>query len=171
MKSETQIFSNPVFSKSFAAEDNRGIFSASPLSPEWIQINTSYNYKAGTLRGMHFQIAPHAQTKLVKVIHGSIWDVVVDIRPESPNYLKAYDYEMEAGEELYVPKGFAHGFVTLEDHTVVQYLIDAPYVPEADRSTNWKGIHRMRSIVESFIKEPIVSDKDTNAPLLIESDL
>jgi dTDP-4-dehydrorhamnose 3,5-epimerase len=120
---------------------------------------------------MHYQLEPHAQTKLVKVVHGSIWDVVVDIRPESPTFLMVYDYEMQAGEELLVPKGFAHGFVTLEDHTVVQYLIDAPYVPEADRSTNWQGIRRMKSIVESFIKELIISDKDKNAPFLIESDL
>jgi len=163
-------FELPKFSKSFAAEDNRGIFSASALIPEWIQINTSYNKKAGTLRGMHYQIEPHAQTKWVKVVHGSIWDVVVDIRPESPTFLKAYDYEMIAGEELLVPKGFAHGFVTLEDHTVVQYLIDAPYVPEADRSTNWQGIKRMQSIVNSFIQNLIISDKDKNAPFLIESD-
>jgi dTDP-4-dehydrorhamnose 3,5-epimerase len=171
MKSETQTFNLPEFKSSFAAEDSRGIFSASPLTPEWIQINTSYNKKAGTLRGMHYQLEPHAQTKLVKVVHGSIWDVVVDIRPESPTFLMVYDYEMQAGEELLVPKGFAHGFVTLEDHTVVQYLIDAPYVPEADRSTNWQGIRRMKSIVESFIKELIISDKDKNAPFLIESDL
>jgi len=168
---ETNQYQLPEFSKSFAAEDDRGIFSASALTPEWIQINTSYNKKAGTLRGMHFQVEPHAQTKWVKVVHGSIWDVVVDIRPDSPTFLMAYDYEMEAGEELLVPKGFAHGFVTLEDHTVVQYLIDAPYVPEADRSTNWQGIMRMKSIVESFIQDVIVSDKDKNAPFLIESDL
>ncbi len=171
MKSETQTFNLPQFSNSFAAEDSRGVFSASELNPKWIQINTSYNKKAGTLRGMHFQVEPHAQTKMVKVVHGSIWDVVVDIRPESPTFLMVYDYEMQSGEELLVPKGFAHGFVTLEDHTVVQYLIDEPYVPEADRSTNWQGITRMKSIVESFIKDVIVSDKDKNAPFLIESDL
>lgn len=171
MNLEKNRFEQPEFRKGFAAVDMRGIFAASPLSAKWIQVNTSYNQKRGTFRGMHFQVEPHAQTKLVKVINGSIIDMIVDIRPDSPTYMKVFDYHLYPGDELIVPKGFAHGFVTLEDHTVVQYLIDYPYTPEADRSTRWTGIKDIRKIIDNLNIGPLmISQKDAEAPFIYETE-
>jgi len=121
--------------------DHRGTFaplSLSSLDKDWIQSNISFNPKKNTFRGLHFQIGGYEQSKLIKVITGIIVDFIVDIRKDSPNYLKVYEYVLNPGEELYVPRGFAHGFLTIEENTVVQYLVDNIYSPENEGSIHWK---------------------------------
>ena len=121
-------------------EDERGFFGRAwckrefethGLNGEVVQANVSYNKVKGTLRGMHFQAAPFAETKLVRCTSGSIYDVIIDLRTESPTYRDWIGVELtgESMRMLYVPEGFAHGFVTLEDHTSVHYLVTQFYTP------------------------------------------
>lgn len=121
-------------------EDERGFFARSfcidefaehGLAPVGAQCNVSYNRVAGTLRGMHFQHAPHEEAKLVRCTTGAIHDVIVDIRPGSPTFGSHIGVELNARNRrmLYVPRGFAHGFLTLEDHTEVFYQMSSVYVP------------------------------------------
>lgn len=160
----------PELNKSIAVADNRGVFSASELtqSKGWVQTNVSYNALKHTFRGMHLQRSPHAQSKLVKVVHGSIIDIIVDLRDES--YGTMYSYTMNIGDELLVPKGFAHGFITLEDHTVVQYLVDHPYKPKADLTINWNSFDGLSDCLP-YNDVRIISDKDKNAPMLKDINL
>jgi len=142
---------NPVF------KDARGTFAPIPvkfnknqlgvLQKNWIQSNISYNPSKFTLRGLHYQTEPYAQSKLVKVITGKIIDFVVDIRKTSEDYGKCFIFEVLPNYELFVPKGFAHGFITLEDNTVVQYLVDNLYSPKNEGSILWSSIP---DIVEKF---------------------
>ena len=136
---------------------------------DFVQDNQSMSAKKGTLRGLHFQNAPKAQTKLIRCTKGAILDVAVDIRRGSPTYLKWISVELTAENkrQLYIPKGFAHGFVTLVDDVEIQYKVDDYYAPECDRSilyndeeigVNWGTI------------EPVLSQKDLNAPRLKDSD-
>ncbi len=100
-----------------------------------VQCNLSGNVARGTLRGMHYQAEPHAEQKLVQCVRGAIHDVIVDIRPESPTYRKHYGVTLRAGDQrmLYIPTGFAHGFLTLEDDAEVAYMMSAFYEPAAAR--------------------------------------
>ena len=129
-------------------EDERGFFARAwcrdefadhGLVPELSQSSISRNSRAGTLRGMHFQTAPNEEAKLVRCTAGAIFDVIVDLRPDSPTYTEWVGVELEAerGDALYVPKGFAHGFQTLVDETDVLYMISNPYVPEAASGVRW----------------------------------
>jgi dTDP-4-dehydrorhamnose 3,5-epimerase len=158
--------------------DNRGWFMETyslktlkevGITTEFVQDNQSMSEKKCTLRGLHFQNPPKAQTKLVRCTRGAILDVAVDIRRGSPTYLKWIAEELTAQNkrQLYIPKGFAHGFLTLDDDTEIQYKVDEYYAPECDRSiryndpeigVNWGDI------------ELILSQKDMNAPLLKDSD-
>lgn len=124
--------------------DDRGFF-AETFRSEWfpeldfVQDNHSLSAKAGTVRGLHFQVPPAAQDKLVRVSRGTILDVAVDIRVGSPTYGRHVAVQLGAddGEQLFVPKGFAHGFVTLEPDTEVQYKVSAYYSREHDRGVLW----------------------------------
>jgi dTDP-4-dehydrorhamnose 3,5-epimerase len=129
-------------------EDDRGFFARAwcrdeftehGLVPELSQCSISRNARAGTLRGMHFQTPPHEEAKLVRCTAGVIFDVIVDLRPDSPTYTEWLGVELEAegGNALYVPKGFAHGFQTLVDGTDVLYMISDRYVPEAASGVRW----------------------------------
>jgi dTDP-4-dehydrorhamnose 3,5-epimerase len=122
--------------------DERGFFARTWCRSEFVshgldadiaQESLSYNQRAGTLRGMHFQRAPHEETKVVRCARGAIFDVIVDLRPRSPTYLGWYGCELTAENRraLYIPKGFAHGFQTLTDDAEVVYNISAFYNPEA----------------------------------------
>ena len=122
--------------------DNRGhfvrTFCVDEFASHKFEINfpqhsSAYSRKKGTIRGMHFQRAPHSEVKLVRCVRGSIWDVIIDIRPESPTYLDWQEFELSNanGRQLYVPAGFAHGYQTLCDDVEVNYLISARYVPGA----------------------------------------
>jgi dTDP-4-dehydrorhamnose 3,5-epimerase len=129
-------------------EDERGFFARAwgqdefadhGLVPDLSQCSISRNSRAGTVRGMHFQTAPHEEAKLVRCTAGAIFDVIVDLRSDSPTYTGWLGVELEAerGNALYVPKGFAHGFQTLVDESDVLYMISDPYVPEAASGVRW----------------------------------
>jgi dTDP-4-dehydrorhamnose 3,5-epimerase len=123
-----------------AAHDNRGFFArtfcveefaAHGLETHYPQHSISFSARTGTLRGMHYQRDPHGEAKLVRCTQGAILDVIVDIRPDSPNYRQWQGFELSSmnGNQLYIPKGFAHGFQTLSDDVEVNYLISTPYAP------------------------------------------
>jgi dTDP-4-dehydrorhamnose 3,5-epimerase len=99
----------------------------------------SYNALTGTIRGLHFQVSPHEETKLVRCTRGAIFDVVVDLRPDSPTYKRFVSANLTSTNRtaIYIPKGCAHGFETLEDHTEVIYQISADYAPNAARGVRW----------------------------------
>lgn len=123
------------FARTWGAEDLR----QAGLDASLNQASVSFNHKKGTLRGMHFQRAPHSETKVVRCTMGSMFDVVLDLRPESPTHLKWHGEVLssENRRALYIPKGCAHGFITLEDATEVFYMISDPYVPEAGAGVRW----------------------------------
>lgn len=106
-------------------------FRAAGIEADYPQSSVSHNARAGTLRGMHFQRPPHAEAKVVRVTRGAVFDVIIDLRPESPDFRQWRGFELSAenGRMLYIPKGFAHGFLTLEDETDVLYLITPSFVP------------------------------------------
>jgi dTDP-4-dehydrorhamnose 3,5-epimerase len=129
-------------------EDERGWFArswcatelaAQGLTSVMAQSSFSYNERRGTLRGLHYQLAPHEEAKLVTCVRGAIWDVIVDLRAESPSFRRWYGEELngETFRALYIPEGFAHGFLTLSDHTLVLYQISEPYAPGAGRGIRW----------------------------------
>ena len=114
-------------------------FGAAGLETRFVQINNSLTAAKGTLRGLHYQLPPAAEVKVVRAIKGALWDVIVDLRAGSPTYRKWYGTELKANNRLmmYVPRGFGHGFVTLSDHVEALYLDSAPYSPEAERGLRW----------------------------------
>ena len=109
-------------------------FSTIGHNKEWVQMNHSFSLKKGTLRGMHFQKPPHSEVKLVRCIQGSVFDVIIDLRKDSPTFLKWFGTELSAENKLmmYIPEGFAHGFQTLEDNSGLLYMHTAYYSPEAE---------------------------------------
>jgi dTDP-4-dehydrorhamnose 3,5-epimerase len=123
----------------FARAFCRETFEQAGLNPEIVQCNVSYNKRAGTLRGMHYQRAPHGETKVVRVTRGAIYDVAVDLRAESDTYCQWHAERLTAenGRALYIPRGCAHGFQTLVDGTEVFYMMGAAYVPEAAAGVRW----------------------------------
>ena len=161
--------------------DERGYFVADFISEDMQKLgfenvkqhNTSKSAK-GVVRGMHFQLDPYAQAKIVSVINGAAVDVVVDIRVDSPTYgqatavlLTPYNPSVEgSGRQLYVPRGFAHGFVSLKDNTLFQYFVDNQYAPEKEEGILWNGEETKEIFTKIFeeygIKEEdiVVSDKD-----------
>ncbi len=129
-------------------EDERGFFARSfceeefkkhGLNPHIAQCNISYNEKKGTLRGMHYQVAPYEEAKLVRCTMGAIYDVIIDLRPDSSTFKQwiAVELTQENRRLLYVPEGFAHGFQTLEDRTEVLYQISEFHHPEWARGVRW----------------------------------
>lgn len=108
-------------------------------APNWIQCSISHNRQAGTVRGLHYQAAPHGETKLVRCTRGAIWDVVVDVRESSPTRFQwlAVELNERNGSQLLIPDGFAHGFQTLSDSTEVAYCISTRYVAESARGLRW----------------------------------
>ena len=152
-----QVNSNPVF------VDHRGTFAPLSLNSydkEWLQSNISFNPKIYTLRGLHFQVGEKAQSKLIKVITGSIVDFIVDIREDSPEYMKLYHYDMNPGDELLVPRGFAHGFMTTSFNTIVQYLVDNDYSPESEGSIYWREIGGLYNVLNSYVLVGDLQDID-----------
>ena len=120
-----------LFARTFCARE----FAAHGLRDRLVQCSTSYNRRAGTVRGMHWQVAPHAEAKLVRCTAGAILDVIVDLRPGSPTRGRHAAVELDAASRrmLYVPEGFAHGFQTLRDDTEVFYQMSAAFAPDAAR--------------------------------------
>ncbi len=135
----------------------------------FVQDNQSYSSQKGILRGLHCQTNPHCQTKLIRCTRGEIADVIVDIRRGSPTYKKWIKVILTAEnkKQLFIPKGFLHGFVTLTDDVEVQYKVDDYYSKECDRSVKFNDAEFG---VKWEIENPILSDKDKNAPLFKDSD-
>ncbi|RDY71687.1 dTDP-4-dehydrorhamnose 3,5-epimerase [Halobacillus trueperi] len=145
-------------------------FKEAGLDIEFVQDNHSFSATKGTLRGLHYQLNPKAQTKLVRCTKGAIYDVAVDIRKGSPSYGKWFGIELTAEnkKQLLVPQGFAHAFMTLTDDAEVQYKVDELYSPENDRSIIWND----SEIAIEWPGEitPVLSEKDKNAPALKEAE-
>lgn len=140
------------------------------LDCEFVQDNHSYSAQKGTLRGLHFQLEPKAQAKLIRCTRGAIWDVAVDLRRGSPTYKKwvAVELSAENKKQFFIPRGFAHGFLTLTDDVEVQYKTDEYYSPEHDRSIAYDD---PEINISWGIETPILSAKDSNAPFLCDSDV
>ena len=153
----------------FAETYSRRNYSELGIEDEFVQDNHSLSREVGTLRGLHFQAPPHAQAKLVRCGRGAIFDVAVDIRKGSPTYgdWEGYELTAENGEQLYIPVGFAHGFVTLEPDSEIVYKCSDYYAPETEGSVLWNDPDI--GIDWPPVSGPILSDKDASAPLL--SDL
>lgn len=138
-------------------------FAAHGLMTHIAQTNVSFSQTRGTLRGMHYQAAPYAEAKLVRCTRGSILDVIVDLRPESPACKKWLGVELTAANYrmLYVPEGFAHGFITLEDCVEVTYQVSQFYTPEAERGVRWDD---PAFGIEWPLAPAVISDKDSHWP-------
>lgn len=148
------------FARTFCA----AAFAAEGLVADFVQANHSANAAAGTLRGLHFQRAPHGEAKLVRCVKGALHDVILDLRPASPTYRAwaGFDLDAETGRMLYVPAGFAHGFQTLTDDTHAVYQVSHPYTPAAEGGVRWDdpafGIAWPRAVTA-------ISEKDAAWPL------
>lgn len=140
------------------------------IKDEFVQDNHLLSLKRGTIRGIHFQNAPYAQSKLLRCTKGKILDVVVDLRKNSPTYKKWISIELDADskKQIYIPRGFGHACMSLVDDTEVQYKVDNLYYPEYDRAITWNDPELN---IEWGIKDVIVSEKDKNASLLKDSDV
>ena len=157
--------------------DNRGWFmetySKEKLKEitgvEFVQDNQSYSSQKGIIRGLHCQTNPHCQTKLIRCTRGEICDIIVDIRKGSPTYKKWIKVVLteENKKQLFIPKGFLHGFVTLTDDVEVQYKVDDYYSKPNDRSVKFDD---PEFGVDWGVDNPILSEKDKNAPLFKDSD-
>ena len=138
------------------------------ITSEFVQDNHSLSRAIGTLRGLHFQAPPHAQGKLVRCGRGAIFDIAVDIRRGSPTYGEWEGYELTAenGHQLYVPVGFAHGFMTLEADSEIVYKCTDYYAPETEGAVLWNSC----GIEWPLFVDPTLSDKDQEAPPLADFD-
>ena len=145
------------------------VFRELGIDNVFVQDNESFTAQKGTLRGLHFQNNPMSQTKIVRVLQGTVIDVAVDLRKGSPTYLQweAVELSEENKRMFYIPRGFAHGFLTLTDNVKFVYKVDNPYAPDCDRSIRFDD---PQIGVTWGIKNPILSQKDLNAPLLRDSD-
>ena len=138
------------------------------IDVEFVQENHSLSGAVGTLRGLHFQAPPHPQAKLVRCVRGVIFDVAVDIRRNSPTFgqWESHKLTAENGHQLYVPVGFAHGFVTLEPDSEIVYKCTDYYAPETEGAVHWSSC----GIDWSLTDDPILSDKDEIAPAFTDFD-
>ena len=154
----------------FYGSYNKKIFEEYGLDFDFIQDNHSLSQQTGTIIGLYYQLNPKAQTKLVRVTHGAIYDVIVDIRKGSPTYGKWQGFILSADNkrQLLVPKGFAHGFCTLVENTEVQYKVDEYYSPEHDRGILWNDPSLG---IDWPTANPILSEKDTKHPLLKDAEI
>jgi dTDP-4-dehydrorhamnose 3,5-epimerase len=143
------------FARAFCEKE----FGSRQLATRIVQMNNSLSARKGTLRGMHYQLAPKAETKVVRCIRGALFDIVLDLRRGSPTFGKTFGTELSAENRrmLYVPKGFAHGFVTLTDDTEAFYLVDEFYSPEHERGVRWND---PKFAIQWPIQPVVMSDKD-----------
>ena len=134
------------------------------IAPDLAQCNLAYNHKRGTLRGMHFQTAPHAQAKIVRATRGALLDVIVDLRPESPAYCAwdAVELTDQNRRMLYMPEGIAHGYLTLTDDVEAYYHASTPWAPQAESGVRWDD--PAFAIAWPF-PPTVISQKDENWPL------
>jgi dTDP-4-dehydrorhamnose 3,5-epimerase len=143
------------FARAFCEKE----FGAQGLATRFVQMNDSLTAQRGTLRGMHYQLAPRAETKLVRCVRGALHDAILDLRQGSPTFGRSFGAELSAENRrmMYVPKGFAHGFITLADDTEALYLVDEFYGPEQERGIRWND---PRFAIRWPIEPAVLSDKD-----------
>ena len=153
-------------------QDERGFFARSwcqkeaeayGLRPNWVQCNISFNLQKGTLRGMHYQAAPFEEAKLVRCTAGAIYDVIIDLRCDSSTFKEHFGITLSSRnwKMLYVPKGFAHGFLTLEDNTEVFYQMSEFFAPEQSRGVRWND---PTVGIEWPSEVQVISERDRNYP-------
>lgn len=155
-------------------EDDRGFFARAfcsrefeehGLRPQVVQANMSYNHKRGTVRGMHYQVAPASEPKFIRCIRGAIWDVIIDMRPDSPTYLQHVGVELSADNRtaIYVPDMFAHGNQALTDGAELLYLVGEFYTPGCERGVRYDD---PKIGIEWPLPVTVISDKDRGWPLI-----
>jgi dTDP-4-dehydrorhamnose 3,5-epimerase len=151
------------FARTFCAQE----FAAHGLTTRFVQNSTSQSETRGTLRGMHFQRAPHAEAKVVSCLKGAVWDVMIDLRPESPTYRRWQGFELTASNyrQLYIPEGFAHGFQTLCDAAEVGYLISQFYEPKAAGGVRYND---PAFAIEWPLPVTVISEKDRSWPDFVD---
>jgi dTDP-4-dehydrorhamnose 3,5-epimerase len=156
----------------FAETYNRSALETQGVFGDFVQDNCSYSSRPGTLRGLHFQAPPHAQAKLVRCVRGKIWDVAVDVRKDSPTFGRSVSAILSAenGDQLYVPVGFAHGFITLEPDTEVAYKVSDFYSPASDAGLRWNDPVLGLPWPLPPNTAPTLSAKDAALPLLAGFD-
>ena len=153
-------------------EDHRGFFARTwcrrefgehGLEQEFVQASISHSYRRGTVRGMHYQVAPHEEVKLVRCTRGAILDVIIDLRPNETTYTRHFAVELsvENGRALYVPEGFAHGFQTLQDDTEVCYHMSEFHSPDAARGVRWDD---PLFEIDWPIADPVIKERDASYP-------
>ena len=153
-------------------EDERGFFARyycgreyaeHGLSTPFVQINNSLAVEKATLRGMHYQLQPKAETKVIRCIRGALWDCIIDLRADSNTFCKHFAIELTSDNRtmLYVPNGFGHGFITLTDNTEALYLVDEFYAPELERGIRYDD---PKFKIEWPLLPTVVSDKDRQHP-------
>jgi dTDP-4-dehydrorhamnose 3,5-epimerase len=149
------------FARAYCAQE----FAAKGLGTELNQCSVSYNTRKGTLRGMHYQSAPHEEHKLVRCTAGAIFDVIVDVRPRSCNYRRWFGTELTAQNRrsLFVPPGFAHGFITLSDDAEVYYMISVPHAPQHAQGFRWND---PAFAIQWPLVPSVISPRDAAYPLL-----
>ncbi len=145
------------FARVFCKEE----FAGHGLANRFVQVNNSLAEHKGTLRGLHYQLAPKAEVKLVRCIRGSLYDVIVDLRRVSPTFGQHFGVELTAANRkmVYVPKGFAHAFLTLEEKTEVFYFVDELYAPEQERGIRWND---PTFAIQWPFEPTVISEKDRN---------
>ena len=150
-------FTQPVY------KDNRGSFVPIKLEDNWVQSNLSINDNPYTWRGLHFQVGPRRQSKYITVIKGRVIDVIVCLTGDNIGEVEVY--ELKEGEGLYVPKNYAHGFLTLESGTIISYFVDEIYSTEHEVSVHWMSIPEVKEVVENYLgnNQLVISDKDNVA--------
>lgn len=147
----------------FARTWCRREFESAGLEADFVQCSVSHNFRSQTLRGMHWQAAPHEETKLVRCTRGSIWDAIIDLRPTSGTFMKHFAVELtaESARALYIPAGFAHGFVTLEDGSEVVYQMSSYHEPSAARGVRWND---PTFSIPWPVVDPIMHPRDASYP-------
>lgn len=154
----------------FAETWKQSVFDDAGINAPFVQDNESFSAPAGTVRGLHYQLAPFAQAKLVRVVSGSILDVTVDVRRGSATFGEhvAIPLSAEVGNQLFVPAGFAHGFCTLEPNVHVAYKVTADYAPDHERAIRWNDPALDIAWPTNDSITAVLSDKDAAAPLLAD---
>ena len=149
------------FARTWSADE----FRERGLNPHIVQCSISFNAKRGTLRGMHYQSDPHGETKLVRCTSGAIHDVIVDLRPDSPTYRRSFAAELSAENRrmFYIPRSFAHGFITLTDAAEVFYTMGNAYEPDAARGLRWND---PALGIEWPLQPAVIAQRDADWPLI-----